>query len=212
MKQRSQKRIGLNRRIGLIRLIRGKAGFTLVEMIVTLVIAIIVIGVSSSILISTTNIFGKTALRDMQQSVAETVLNFATDRILYAYDLKLTDENGALDASKAGKAILGINTYGQLLYIRAGDKDAEKPINVFGDNFYNNYRVSLSYKVVTSPGQEGYSVVVSVDLTDGRNDKLVLNRTMTRPILNYKGEETDLVTITGTSAERYIIISSIDGS
>jgi type II secretory pathway pseudopilin PulG len=183
-----------------------RSGFTLVEIIVTLVITIIIIGVSSSILISTTGIFGRTALRDMQQSVAETVLNFATDRTLYAVDLKLTDSAGALDAAKTGNAVLGIDGKGQLVYIRSGDKDTWPPINVFGDNFYSKYRVSLTYSVI-KPDGEGFSIVMNAELTDERNEKVVLNRTMTRPLLNYKGEITGPVIITKDSANGYIIIS-----
>jgi type II secretory pathway pseudopilin PulG len=180
-----------------------KAGFTLVEMIVTLVITIVIIGVSSSIIISTTNVFGRSALRDMQQSVAETVLGFSTDRMLYAVDLKV---KAAPEAADAGKAVLGINTDGQLVYLRAGDTGA--PINVFGDNFYSNYRVSLSYSVIKPEG-EGFSVVMNAELTDNRTGKVVLNRTMTRPLLNYRGEITGNtpITIKSDSANRYIIIS-----
>jgi len=178
-----------------------KAGFTLVEIIVTLVITIVVIGISSSILISTTNIFGRSALRDMQQSVAETVLGFATDAMLYAYDLEDTND----PAAGAGKSIIGINTDGQLVFLRAGD-DGE-PRNIFGNSFYSNYQVTISYEIVGPPDYEGYSVVMTVELTDNRTDNIevVLTRTMTRPLLNFRGDITDsAVRIT---EGRYIIIS-----
>ena len=182
-----------------------KAGFTLVEIIVTLVITIVVIGISSSILISTTNIFGKTALRDMQQSVAETVLGFATDAMLYASDLNATDAAGANAASVDGKAVVGIDGNGQLVFLRAGDTG--EPRNIFGNSFYSNYQVTIIYEVVGPPDLDSYSVIMTVELTDNRtnNAEVVLTRTMTRPLLNFKGDVTaGPVTIAGGN---YIIIS-----
>ena len=178
-----------------------KAGFTLVEIIVTLVITIVIIGVSSSILISTTNIFGRSALQDLQQSVAETVLGFATDTMLYAYDL----QESASPAAEAGQSVIGINTDGQLVFLRAGDTGA--PRNIFGNSFYSNYQVTIIYNVVGPPDYDGYSVVMTVELTDNRTDnvEVILKRTMTRPLLNFNGVVTDSeVRITGG---RYIIIS-----
>jgi len=172
MKQRSQK------------LIRGKAGFTLVEIIVTLVITIIVIGVSSSILISTTSIFGKTALRDMQQSVAETVVSFAADQLLYASSIVPADSYA--ERTDDSTFLLGINSEGRLVYLRAGEPVNTEPIDIFGEDFYHNYRVAILYSVEKNEG-EGHSVTIVATLTDNRNGNEVLTRSMTRPLLNYGG-------------------------
>jgi type II secretory pathway pseudopilin PulG len=164
------------------KLMRGKAGFTLVEVIVTLVITIIVIGVSSSIIISTTTIFGKTALRDMQQSVAETVISFSADQLLYASAITPVDSHDA--RTDESTFLLGINSDGQLVYIRAGEPVGTAPINVFGTNFYHNYSVSIVYSIEQAEG-EGYSIYITATLTDNRSENEVLTRTMTRPLLNY---------------------------
>jgi len=192
MKQRSQK------------LIRGKAGFTLVEIIVTLVITIVIIGISSSILISTTNIFGKTALRDMQQSVAETVVSFAADQLLYAS--AIIPVNSYTERTDESTFLLGINNEGRLVYLRAGEPASAEPIDIFGENFYHNYRVALTYNVDLNEG-EGYSVTIIATLTDNRSGNEVLTRTMTRPLLNYGRDLTngDLPPTFSGEVMRYII-------
>ena len=176
-----------------------KAGFTLIEIIVTLVITIIIIGISGSIIISTTNIFGRSAMRDMQQTVAESVLSFATERMLYAYSLQVSNT----PTDDTNTAVIGINTDGQFVYLRTEDTGA--PINIFGSGFYHNYSVSLTYSI-TDSGSGNYSVAMEVVITDDRNNNVVLNRTMTRPLLNYHGPAVADVTIGKNTTNRYIII------
>ena len=180
----------------------ARRGFTLVEVIVTLVITLIIIGVSGSIIISTTNIFGKTAMRDIQQNIAETVLSFATDRMLYASEIEAVDSLSGIDLG--GKAVVGI-VDGQLFFKRAEDP-SNVPVNIFGSNFYRNYTVALKYSIV-SDAVGNQSVSMSINITDKRNGNLVLERLMTRPLLNYAGGDVSDVMVGGTGNKVYIIIS-----
>jgi len=181
----------------------NRAGFTLVEVIVTLVITMIVIGVSSAIIMSTTSIFGKQALRDMQLNVAETVLSFATDRMLYAYDILAVNSLTAPGQDFSANAIIGINNDGQLVYLRADDKG--DPVNIFGSAFYNNYSAALVYSIIR-PATGSASVVMNVVITDNRTGNEVLDRSMTRPLLNFSGAATGEITIGKNTPNRYIII------
>ena len=174
-----------------------KGGFTLVEMIVTLVIAIIIIGVSGSLIITGTNIFTKSAQKDRQMDIAETVLSFAVDRLLYAESIsERTPSPTGASAGYAGAqgAVLHIinpdtNTggnRGQLYFRRAGDSGY--PVNVFGAGFYHNYLVAINYDI-ERPGSGGASVTVTVTLyNSSRPEEAVAERSSTKPLLNYTGE------------------------
>ena len=193
---------------------RARAGFTLVEVLVTLVITIIVIGISGSLIISSTNIFSKSAQRDMQMNIAENVLEFVSEQMLYAYDIqqKPTLNTGApVDYTGVNGAIIRIvkpssgfgDSSGQLYYRRAGDTG--DLINIFGSDFYHDYQVSIVCSI-TGPSATGKNDAFFT-LTVGLHNKMnpsntVLERSTTKPLLNYTGGAKEI-----GDAENYIVIN-----
>ena len=169
----------------------GKSGFTLVEVIVTLIITVIVVAVSSSLIITGTNIFARSAQRDIQTNIAETVLGFVSEQLLYSESIADFGSNPPVFTNAGDAAILLIkksdsetmsDTRGQLFFRRA--KDTQTPVNVFGSNFYNNYEVGLNIVIASSPSGYSMTLTVSVYNSTGRE---VLSRAATRTLLNYPG-------------------------
>jgi len=178
----------------------GKSGFTLVEVIVTLVITIVVIAISSTLIITGTNLFARSAQRDVQANIAETVLGFVSDQLLYARGIEEFQTNPPTFGSAGNAAVLQIkqndstdnsHTRGQLFFRRAGDDN--DPINIFGSNFYQSYDVELDIVVFHPAGGGNASMTVTVKLYNNNNlnPNPVMTRTTTRPLLNYEqGEKT----------------------
>ena len=168
----------------------GMGGFTLVEVIVALVIAMVVIGISGSLIVSGTQIFSKSAQRDMQMTLAESVLDLAADRLLYARSIEEVLSHVGDTAPDAG-AVLRIAKpdgssgagKGHLLFRREGDHGAM--VDVFGQNFYHNYNISMDIGITDQDGgAASFTMKVTVYDTEGR---AVLERAKTRPLLNYEG-------------------------
>ena len=173
------------------RILSGRKGFTLVEVIVTLVITVAVIAVSSSLVITGTNIFARSAQRDIQANIAETVLSFVSDQLLYTEYITNLDTNPPVLSTAGGNAILMIkknpsDTYtdvrGQLFFRRAND--SQNPVNVFGSNFYNNYKIGLTVEIKSTA--TGYSMTLTARVYNSA-DVEVLSRTTVRSLLNYHG-------------------------
>jgi len=173
----------------------GKSGFTLVEVIITLVITVIVIAVSSSLVITGTNIFARSAQRDVQQNIAETVLTFVSEQLLYAETItEMT--NPPVFENAGGAAIMQIkksttetysDTKGQLFFRRA--QDSQNPINIFGSNFYGNYEVGITLEITIPAAGPSVTVTVNVYSSNSTDPNPVITRTTTRPLLNYTGTE-----------------------
>ena len=168
-------------------------GFTLVEVIVTLIITVIVIAISSTLLITGTNMFARSAQRDIQQNIAETVLSFVSDQLLYAYHIDqkahLTTGVPEDDYANANGAVLqvmmpdGSTRTGGYLHFRR-DNDNQAPVNVFGSNFYGNYTITLNLDIQarTTSASAYFTLTVTVVNSLGAD---VLSRTTTKPLLNY---------------------------
>ena len=178
------------------RAFSGKGGFTLVEVMVTLIITVIVIAVSSTLVITGTNIFARSAQRDLQNNIAETVLSFVSEQLLYAYDIEqkgfLTADGTSITYSSVNGAILqvkhpdGGTANGGYLFFRR-DGDSGDPVNIFGNNFYSNYIVELNLDIKAKAGTNSayFTLTVNVINKNSLNSSPVLSRTMSRPLLNY---------------------------
>ena len=181
-------------------MLSGKGGFTLAEVMVTLIITIIIIAVSSALVISGTNIFARSAQRDMQMNIAETVLSFVSDQLLYAKDIQsgsvntspgiYPEGNAAIVHIKAPSAGGAIGSdKGQLFFRRAGDTQA--PINIFGANFYQNYDIGMKLDITPATGGAGAYFTLTVTVYNSTGSA-VQTRTATKPLLNYTGSALSL--------------------
>ena len=170
--------------------INTKKGFTLVEMIVTLVIAVIIIAISSSFIITGTNIFSRSAQRDIQFGIAEGVLDFVSNQLLFANAVSEEEEAPGPDCAvmrltdPAGSA--GGSGGGQLFFRRVGD-DGEL-VNIFGAGFYHGYSVSMACEITEATEEQGAFFELTTSLYDSKNPtKELITRTTTKPLLNYRG-------------------------
>ena len=196
-----------------------KGGFTLVEVIVTLVITIIVVAVSGSLIITGTNIYSRSAQRDIQTNIAETVLNFTADQLLYAYDIQqktmlTTDGQTPAYNSFDGAIIQVIHpdsnsaSGGYLHFLRDGD--SQNPVNIFGVNFYNNYIIDLNLDIQgRASGNNAYfTLTVNVYNKSGLSNNPLVTRTTTKPLLNYNKASQQGLNAQGTATEvQFLLIS-----
>ena len=166
-----------------------KKGFTLVEVMVTLIITVIVVGVSSALVITGTNIFARSAQRDVQTNIAETVLTFVSDQLLYAESIEQILSNPPVPTPAKAVMIIKANdnatasdVKGQLYFSRAGDTPER---NIFGNAFYQNYQVGIDIKIEDQGAGSMATITVSVYNRAGTN--VVLSRSSTKNLLNYGG-------------------------
>jgi len=175
--------------IGAKKLSCKRGGFTLVEVIVTLVITVIVVAVSSSLVITGTNIFARSAQRDVQQNIAETVLTFVSDQLLYARIIGEGAQSPVYPITN--KALLhivdpktGTGSDRGYLFFRRHDDSRDSVVNVFGDNFYQNYTVGL--KIDIAPGDAGNNASFTLTVTVyNSTGTAVTTRTTAKPLLNF---------------------------
>ncbi|MDR0850875.1 MAG: type II secretion system GspH family protein [Clostridiales Family XIII bacterium] len=166
------------------RFLREKKGMTLVELIVAIAISVIVIGLSGGYLISSLNLFGHVADKDLDASIADTALSFITDELQFASavtpitDLDGTTANTILYvADKTSKN--PTNGSGILMFHRAGDSEA---INLYGDSFYHGKTVGIQYEVNLVSGSTK-AVTVTVDVYDAQGNKAI-SRSKSLRLLN----------------------------
>jgi len=173
----------------------SKGGFTLVEVIVTLIITVIVVAVSSTLIITGTNIFARSAQRDIQDNIAETVLSFVSNQILYAYNIA---EKGSTEQIYEGIGLSGAVLHiinpddgrgsdkGYLYFRRDGDTQVPL-VNVFGNNFYQNYTIGLRIDITDRNVSTSGSAYADITVTVYNNAKIaVLARSTSKPLLNFQ--------------------------
>lgn len=75
------------------------SGFTLVEVMTSLAIMSILITVSSSVMITSFNIFGKNSVMRAAQNEGNNIYNFLYDRLSYATSLKISEDADIINSS-----------------------------------------------------------------------------------------------------------------
>ncbi|MDR0500071.1 MAG: prepilin-type N-terminal cleavage/methylation domain-containing protein [Coriobacteriales bacterium] len=144
------------------------SGMTLVEVIVSLLIATVVIAMATSIIFFSTNFLSRTEVRAEDKQMAEDAADYARDRLLYAHSISViraseppfgaaSAQIGAASGSgNSGGELLFIGeedtngnihiaNSGSLYYMRAGDSRA---INVLGESRYRGSKLALSYEAI----------------------------------------------------------------
>jgi prepilin-type N-terminal cleavage/methylation domain-containing protein len=174
------------------RLLTEKKGVTLVEVIITLLIAGILIAASSGLIIAGMNLVSNTANKTMDENIAEAVLDLASKRLYYAPVITAsaitTGEipQGALDGGNtviyvgddAGKAIPK-----GMIRLKRYDAAAGDNLNIFGDAFYHGRSVSLLYTVDKVVQDEPKAVTLTVIVYDSEG-KQTQKRTTSLQLLN----------------------------
>jgi prepilin-type N-terminal cleavage/methylation domain-containing protein len=140
----------------------SKAGFTLVELVVALLIAVIVIAAAGGILITSMNLSAKTTKNVQDTEVLEALADFSRNSLRNASEIQALNGGAAMPSvtDMSGLLYVGDETgapaqRGYLYVKRAGDTSSA--INAFGVAFYNGGVVSLDYTVEVSSGGSGGS-------------------------------------------------------
>ena len=166
--------------------IRNKKGMTLVEVIVAMVIAVIVVGATGSLLVSSTNFFNNTASRAENERIASTILNFAMSELRFAKDISVDSISSNPPNPVVGRGLIYMMDSsgrraekGMVGYKRPFDPD--KARNIYGESFYNGRKVGIRMQPLDV--DQPKVIRLFVDIYD-KNDKLVYTDSGTLEVPN----------------------------
>lgn len=117
-------------------------GFTLVELIVTLVITVIVLAIAGGILLSSFQLFSANASANEAKMIGDTVSRYVSNQLTYAVDLQLIDEN---DTTTVPQYDSRMQIFDGKLHVQTASLS---DYNFFGDAFYLDNSVQMSVKAV----------------------------------------------------------------
>jgi prepilin-type N-terminal cleavage/methylation domain-containing protein len=215
----------------------NKKGFTLVEMIVTLSIALIVIGVAAGILLSSLSLFAHEEKNVSTKQVIQEISEYLNEQTKYAmiidpiasttvpssgtYPQRSYEEyfEYAGDSDPfANNTLLYVGDEngipaqkGFLYYKRAGDTGAA--INAFGVQFYGSLKMELDVSEIRNPSTDTIVVTQTIRLFDGEVE--VRTATNTFQLVNSLVFETvgyewpGDITIDGGSFTGYYIVKPL---
>jgi hypothetical protein len=169
------------------RLLRSNRGTTLVEVILTIVIAGIVVALSAGILLSGSTLISDVTNRDLDTQIAKSVSQLATDNINMAKSVTVLTPAELEDALKRDNTLIYIGdesgapaAKGRLYFRKAGT--TEPAINIFGEVFYHGRSIALTYRVdkVEPDLPKAITIITSVH----NRDELTAKRHRSIQILN----------------------------
>lgn len=194
-------------------------GFTLVEVMTSLVIMVILIAIASGVIITTFNIFGRNALFRAAQNNGNNVYNFIYDHLSYATALKIdktvdiTTKDGLsfidVDDLKItgteGSETLEIIPYFERMEITDKSmslmrKSVSTPVNILGGNTVMNgcsCIVSFEQYPVTDPTDNSKTIkpdTISFKVEIVRDDEVFYSRQGNIPILNKSAKDHIIIT------------------
>ncbi|MDR2162476.1 MAG: prepilin-type N-terminal cleavage/methylation domain-containing protein [Clostridiales Family XIII bacterium] len=175
-------------------------GFTLVELIVTLLIVGTVIGMSVTFLTTGSNFLTRTETNAADKALAERSVDFIRDRLLYASQIEVVksttlpairkDQEVIFIGDVSGGAIELTHT-GRLYYQR---HDTTSPM-ALGSGVYKGNALALSYKATVGPGKGSSAKSASFDVEtrvvrDGKQTQAA-RQTFDLPNIDPYGEPTE---------------------
>lgn len=154
-------------------------GFTLVEIIVALLIATIVMGIATTLILNSMGYFNKTAVSDNDKQVLDSISRFVSDELRYASQVRITD-------ARPKKADNTEDTEWKWMYIdhdilyRDSNGEIGKDVAVFDENFYSKRKLEIVAK-----GYDSYRLDLSFALIDINNETVYTTKS-TLELLNLK--------------------------
>lgn len=153
------------------RLFINNKGVTLVEMVVTIAIITIIVGLTSTIILASQNIFRRNANEIFGKQIGENILNFVKEELEYSTTMKISDEQDLT------------GEYTNALYVEDGRlmyyKDDLGFVDLFGSEFYNSYKVYLDLDAENFSLSRLYLRVLDAE------DEIVYETSTTIRFLNY---------------------------
>jgi prepilin-type N-terminal cleavage/methylation domain-containing protein len=176
----------------------GTRGFTLVELIVAMTVSLIVIGITTALLLSGTNMAQHTTQRALEEQIVDGAFNYAEKQLRFAGTVEklpasslnsLPANGGALYTS--GNNGASAQSKGALCFKQGGTGDVA-PVNVLGDQFYMGYTVSLVGTTLIHEVGKKPVVTLTVTLYD-RNGTKMTERKRSITLINGAAGTTDSV-------------------
>lgn len=121
-------------------------GFTLVEVMTSLVIMVILIAIASGVIITTFNIFGRNALFRAAQNEGNNVYNFLYDNISYATGLKISNIDDINYEEDSYYEKVYIENEANKGCISLKRKTVDSKVNIFGDSGDTPYNFKCEVK------------------------------------------------------------------
>jgi prepilin-type N-terminal cleavage/methylation domain-containing protein len=154
---------------------KNKKGFTLIEIIVTLAIFAILIGGSSSLLLTGNDIFKKQANMSYGSNMAQSTMSWLEDNVAYASDIIITDSTATIPSGVTAIKVQNTGSQeGQLMIYENGAWQ-----EVFTPGVYDNWKIHLN------PLALGNRIELNVEITDLNNTAInQISKTIT--LKNYR--------------------------
>lgn len=194
-------------------------GFSLVEVMTSLVIMVILIAIASGVIITTFNIFGRNALFRAAQNNGNNVYNFIYDHLSYATALKIDetvdintknglsfiDEDDLKITGTEGSETVEIIPYYERINIKKDSmsltrKSISTPVKILGGNTVMNgcsCIVSFEQYPITDPTDNSKTIkpdTISFKVEIVRNDEVFYSRQGSIPILNKSAKDHIVIT------------------
>ena len=194
-------------------------GFSLVEVMTSLVIMVILIAIASGVIITTFNIFGRNALFRAAQNNGNNVYNFIYDHLSYATALKIDktvdintkeslsfiDEDDLKITVSEGSETVEIIPYFERMEITDKSmslmrKSISTPVNILGGNTVMNgcsCIVSFEQYPVTDPTDNSKTIkpdTISFKVEIVRDGEVFYSRKGNIPILNKSAKDHIIIT------------------
>jgi prepilin-type N-terminal cleavage/methylation domain-containing protein len=135
---------------------QSRGGFTLIELIITLSIVVIVIGMAASFMMFGTNFLANTQTKEEDKQLTDRGADYIKERLLFASDVQIIYADHP-PTQATGGAVLYVGTNdgadiasaGEIYYLPEG---ATVPVNVLGGGFYRERSFAFEYQAKVEPG------------------------------------------------------------
>lgn len=156
---------------------KNNKGFTLVETIVTLVIAAIALTMIVGILFSSGNIFHSGVAMNEMKMIGDNAFHFVSERLRYATNVKIYHDLAEVpdDLESETEMIYVDSSTNRLMYKKSGGTAAE---DLYGETYYHGNKIMLEAH------GSGHSLELTVCVMDGKSGEESYQAKSTIKLLN----------------------------
>lgn len=152
---------------------RNKKGFTLIEIIVSIMIASIGMMIAATIILNSMGYFDKTAVADHDKQALDGIKDYFQNELIYASEVKIAN------VKPEGDDWHWLYVKNDVLY-RDNDFGNSEDIKVYLDEFYNRKKLKI-----TARGYDKYRLILNFYLNNDDN-KTIYKTATTIELLNFK--------------------------
>ncbi len=142
-----------------INALKSKKGFTLVEVIVSLLIVSIILAFATSFFFVGQKLFSNSIKNSNNKIVGDNVLSFLSEKLKYADKIQILNNSSVSSAKYTGIFYMTNNMLGF-------DKASSKNNNIYGESYYNGNRLRVTVTVLDKTSMNISVSVISSSLTE----------------------------------------------